>query len=212
MCRRAIVRSKKFVWVPHCSGRQKERSAYPNHRLAEPTLSCDPNWHPSDRQSPLSKNIERRVPFRRLLVPARIRGASPIQSESRRRDGRRGFDGHSTAARLHQTVVRNTGTETGVWAASVVVRHPFLEDQTEMPTAHWSFQHRQTHCGNRAVDGRGIDAVAVVNEKAWRLIAGNRRGTAGRSSRSWGAPSGSNTRSGACRLLGMPHWREPASS
>ena len=42
-------------------------------------------------------------------------------------------------------------------------------------TAHWSFQHRQTHCGHRAVDGRSLDAVAVVNEKALRLIAGNHR-------------------------------------
>ena len=41
--------------------------------------------------------------------------------------------------------------------------------------AHRSLQHRQAHRGHCAIDGRRIDAVAVVNEKALRLIAGNHR-------------------------------------
>ena len=34
------------------------------------------------------------------------------------------------------------------------------------------FQHRQAHRDDRAIHGRRIDAVAIVNEEALRLIAG----------------------------------------
>ena len=90
----------------------------------------------TDAQLSIRKNIEGRVQFTQPLVPARIRGATPPESEPRRRDGRRGFDGHSTAARPHQRRARNAGTKTGMWAASVVVRHPFRENRTEMPFIH----------------------------------------------------------------------------
>ena len=51
-----------------------------------------------------AKTIEGGVQFRRLSVPAGIRGATP-PSGSQRRDGHRGFDGHSTAARPHYRAV-----------------------------------------------------------------------------------------------------------
>ena len=51
----------------------------------------------------IRKNIEGCVQFTQPLVPVRIRGATPLESEPRQRDGRRGFDGHSTAARPYQT-------------------------------------------------------------------------------------------------------------
>ena len=56
-------------------------------------------------QTPLSsaKNIDGGAQVTRLLVPARIRGAAPLESEPRRRVGRREFDVHSTAARPQRT-------------------------------------------------------------------------------------------------------------
>ena len=107
--------------------------------------------------------------------------------------------------RLRQSVDRhgrNARTEAGVRSGLVVVTHPLLEHAPKMPfiqhnqpvetlstdradqplaigirlrAAHRSLQHRQTHCGNCPVDGRRINAVAVVNEEALWLIAGNHR-------------------------------------
>jgi len=48
-----------------------------------------------------------------------------------------------------------------------------LAERVRLRAAHRRFQHRQAHRVNRAVDGRRIDTVAVVNEKSLRLIAGN---------------------------------------
>ena len=60
-------------------------------------------FHNSARPIIPQKNIEGRVQFTQPLVPVRIRGATPLEAEPRQRDGRRGFDGHSTAARPDQT-------------------------------------------------------------------------------------------------------------
>ena len=48
-----------------------------------------------------------------------------------------------------------------------------LAERVRLRAPHRRFQHRQAHCGNRAVDRRRIDAVAVMNQKALGLIARN---------------------------------------
>ena len=66
-----------------------------------------------------------------------------------------------------------------------------LAGRVRVRAPHRRCQHRRAHRDDRAIRGRGIDAVAVVNEEALRLIAGhNSRGTAGRSIRPWRAPCG----------------------
>jgi hypothetical protein len=106
----------------------------------------------------------------------------------------------------HQLVERQVGnarTEAGVWSPLVIVSHPLLQNCSQMPfiqhdqpvetlatdrtdqplavrvrlrAAHGRPQHCQTHRANCAVDGRSLDAVAVVNEKSLRLIT-RRNGT-----------------------------------
>jgi len=39
-----------------------------------------------------------------------------------------------------------------------------LAERIRLRTAHWRFQDGQAHRLNRAIDGRRVDAVAVVNE------------------------------------------------
>ena len=48
-----------------------------------------------------------------------------------------------------------------------------LAECVRLRAPHRRFQHRQAHRDDRAIHGRGIDAVAIVNEEALRLIAGN---------------------------------------
>ena len=98
--------------------------------------------------------------------------------------------------------VGNAGAEAAVWSTLVVVSHPLAQNGPKVPfiqqdqpiqtlttdradqslaervglrAADRRFQHRQAQGGDRAIDGRGIDAVAVVNEKSLRLITGNHR-------------------------------------
>ena len=92
------------------------------------------------------------------------------------------------------------GPEAGVWATLVVVSHPLPQNESKMPfiqedqpiqtlstdgadhsfaervrlrAPHRRLQYRQARRGDRAIYGRRIDAVAIVNEEALRLIAGN---------------------------------------
>ena len=48
-----------------------------------------------------------------------------------------------------------------------------LAERVRLRAPHRRFQRRQAHRDDRAIHGRGIDAVAIVNEEALRLIAGN---------------------------------------
>ena len=94
----------------------------------------------------------------------------------------------------------NARTEAGVRSTLMVVSHPLLQNPPKMPfiqqdqpirtlttdgtneplakrvglrALRGCLQDRQTHRLNRAIDGRRIDAVAIVNEETLRLVAGH---------------------------------------
>ena len=94
--------------------------------------------------------------------------------------------------------IRNTGPEARVWTPTIVVRDPVPKDaakvtlveghhpvqafaancadhtfaeRVRLRRSHRCLEHRQPHCGDRAINPVGVDAAVVVNKEPMRLLA-----------------------------------------